>query len=441
MNNFCFNILSLLKTILVVLLVTSIFVSCNTTDNDFTIGKEFIENTTDIIIVDTFSVELSTIKFDSIQTSGTGNMLVGYYVDGDFGRVFSQSYFQPSLPDDDIQTDDTFDSLTLILPYSSYFYGDTNTISNLKVYRLSEKLVDYSISNFYNTSDIKYFSTPIGEKTFYPRPNRDSVVEIKLDDLLGKEIFYKIRDSDEDVASFEYFIDYIKGFTIIPDTSISSSIIGYDGENVGLKMYTSRETTDDIEELTYLFTSYSTTYQFNKIRSDRTGTFLENLMKQENELNASITNNKSFVQAGVGILTKVRFPYLKTLFFDDILILSIELIIKPDIDSYEGNLPETLVLYETNEKNQVVSQLADDEGSTLSSTFNLDEMYHLETYYSFDITNFLETQIEDNYIDNERALLIAIPDADFYTSLERLIISSTKSTDLKPKLKITYLKN
>ncbi len=440
MFNFIFRLLKLQKGYVLMLTILLLyFFSCNNSDEDFTLGKDFIDNTTEIIHVDTFSLELSTVKIDSVITSATETILVGCYVDGNFGRVIAQSYFQIGLPSTfDIQSDDRFDSLTLVMPYSTYYYGDTNAIQQIDVYRLSEKL---DISYYYNTSEVDYFSSSIGQKRYYPRPNRDSIVEIRIDDFLGQDIFEKMKYETEEVSSSEEFQNYIYGFVVVPNESESSSIIGFNNVDLKVKMYTSR-VEEDIEEIIYHFPSSSVNYQFNQIKSDRTGTVLENLIFQEEELISSTTNNKSYVQAGIGIVTKIKFPYLESIFFDENdLILSVELRIKPEIESYEGNFPESLALYETNQNNNVVIELQDEDGASVISTFNLDDMYHLDTYYSFDLTDFLQEQLDEGYIDNERGLLITVPAPEYNSSLERLIISNDKGIDKRPVLKITYLRN
>ena len=418
-----------------------VIVACNNNDGDLSLGKEFVENTTDIIQVDTFTVELSTVAVDSIVTSSTETILVGCYDDGDLGKITSKSYFLFALPGSfDVEDNDIFDSLTLVMPYSSYYYGDTNVINQIDVYRLSEELARSDVNYYYNTSEVDHESLPIGQKYYLPRPNKDSILEIRISDLLGLDILEKIKENAEEVSSSDLFQNYLYGLVVAPpEAEESSAIIGFKNDSLELKLYTSR-IEEDKEEITHEFKSASVAYQFNQITSDRSGTLLENLILQTDDISSSETENKAYVQAGTGVLMKVMFPYLNTLIFDDNdLILSVELIIKPADESYEGNFPESLELYISNQKNDVLGELQDANGNLVSSTFGFDELYHLNTYYSFDITYYLNKKLKAGYIDNDQGILIGV--SDYNTSLERLIASDKKDLERKPKLKITYLKN
>ncbi len=435
-----YRALNLRDVNLFVLILLIFFISCNTDNEDFTLGANFVENTTKIFQVDTFSVELSTVIVDSLITSATGVILAGYHENGNFGKITANSYFQIGLPDQtfiDINEDDIYDSLTLEMPYSKYCYGDTNAIQEIEIYKLKEKLVRTEIPDYYNTSNISNYIFPIGTLAYYPRPNRDSTVEIRIDDLLGEDLFEKMKHNAEEVSSNSEFEEYIYGFAIMANQIQSSSIIGFYGPDLKFNLYTSN-IDEQKDGVIYEFPSAYMGYQFNQIKCDRSGTVLENLNSQKDELNSYLADDKSFIQAGLGVLTKIKFPYLNNIFFDDSkLILSVELILKPDIDSYENGFPEILYLYESNKYNEF--DIDKIENFISSSAFNLDEMYHEETYYSFDITNFLQVQIDDNYIDNERCLLVTVPLAEYNTSLESFIVSADKDVNKKPILNITYL--
>lgn len=435
------RVLKLHEVILSVLIILLIFFnSCNTDNEDFTLGSNFVEKSTKIIQVDTFSLELSTVIVDSLITSATGVILAGYHENGIFGKITANSFFRIGLPDQTfyyINDDDIYDSLTLEMPYSKYCYGDTNAIQEIEIYKLQERLVRTEIPDYYNNSSINIYDYPIGELAYYPRPNRDSTVEIRIDDLLGKDLFDKMKHNAEEVSSNSDFEEYIYGFAIIAKQIQSSSIIGFDCSDLKFNLYTSNI---DVEKdaVIYEFPSSYLGYQFNQIICDRSGTILENLNSQKDQLDSYSADDKSFVQAGLGVLTKIKFPYLNNALFDESkLILSVELILKPDIESYESGFPESLFLYETDKYHEF--DINKDENYISSSVFNLDEMYHEETYYSFDITNFLQVQIDDNYIDNERCLLVTVPLAEYNTSLESFIVSADKDVNKKPILNITYL--
>jgi len=75
-----------------------LFNVCNNNSTQSNLGTEFIESQTDIGLIDTFSVDLSTIILDEVLTSGTGNLLIGNYRDANLGKITSHTYFQLGVP-------------------------------------------------------------------------------------------------------------------------------------------------------------------------------------------------------------------------------------------------------------------------------------------------------------------------------------------------------
>ncbi|HAF29605.1 MAG TPA: hypothetical protein DCG75_11200 [Bacteroidales bacterium] len=424
------------------MLLTSLISSCSNENEELTLGSEFVERATDIIEVDTFYVELSTVLIDSIQTSNLGVVLSGYYEDSELGDIKATSFLTFSLPSTfDIENDDKYDSLTLVLPYSSYSFGDTNTIQQILIYRLSESLsLPSSSDKYYNTSDINKFDTPIGSYSFYPRPNRDTIVEIRLSNNLGLDITNKLKASALEVSSTVEFEKYFHGIAISSDEFQCNSIIGFDSENVKMRLYTSR-IENEVEEIVNEFNHTSALYQFNQLSGDRTNTLLSNLLTQKVDLRSDLTDNKSYIQGGTGIITKVRFPYFNTRIFDENeLILKVELILKPTQECYDTGFPD-LIYYKTNAYNEYVALNVDESGNAEVAEFNMDELYKTETYYSFDITEFIKEELEDDYFDNSTGLFITLNSPDFNTTVDRMILSGNGNYKNRPVLKIKYLKN
>jgi Domain of unknown function (DUF4270) len=423
----------------IILLLIYLLQSCNS--DELILGENFIDNTTQVVEVDTFSLAMSTIIADSVQTSATGTILAGYYEDGDFGKLSAQGFFRVGLPtatDIEIEEADIFDSITLVLPYSGYTYGDTNQIQKIDIYKLNEDLVKDDISYYYNYSDLSFDNNSIGSIEYLPRPYRDSIIEIRLDDAIGDDLFEKLKYETEEVSSYDEFLDYLQGFTIKTDQSQSSSIVGFKNYNIKLKIYTSR-VQEEKEEIVYEFSSSDQPYHFSRLLSDRSGTILQDLIAQKDELSSNLVDDKSFIQGGTGVLTKITFPYLNSLYFDeDDIITSVEIILIPDNESYETDLPESLSIYETNKFNEF--DIADDNSFISTSIFNLDEQYHLDTYYYFNITDFIQDQLDNGYIDPEKGLIVSLSSSTLSSTFEKLLLSSSNDPEKKPKLKITFLK-
>ena len=84
-------------------------------------------NTPNVVTIDTFAVQVSTVFLDSFTTSGTRAQLLGRYIDPYFGTITSQSYT-------DIGTPSPLPLITnisgmirseLIMRIDRTFYGDT----------------------------------------------------------------------------------------------------------------------------------------------------------------------------------------------------------------------------------------------------------------------------------------------------------------------------
>ncbi len=96
-------------------------------------GSSFVSDnsTAHIVLVDTSTVNLSTVYTDSAATSGTGFLLVGNYRDPYMGLVSSRAFLQvappPQLPT--ITQADSYDSIGLVMLFKkgNPYYGDTTS--------------------------------------------------------------------------------------------------------------------------------------------------------------------------------------------------------------------------------------------------------------------------------------------------------------------------
>ncbi len=407
-------------------------------DKEFTIGESFIETKTRIQVLDTFTVELSTVIMDSLYTSGTGILFAGNYEDSTFGKVTCNSYFQIGLPSiGDMSINDVYDSIVLIMQYSGYSYGDTTQPVRISAHLLDENLETDEDGNLYNCSLIDYDEEIIGTTHFIPHPDSLDSIRIRLDDAIGTDLFEKCMNNDETVTLESSFLNYIKGIAIIADENEGNSIIGFkagEGEIV-LRLYTHR-IAETYEEIPYDFVLYEEEKQFNQIIHDFSMCPLENLRNRKEDLPFTETGNRTYVQGGTGLMTKIQFPYLEELmFFERGIIMNVQLILVPDKESYfDFDLPEYLVFYETNKNNNFGNVLSDDYGYALTPVFTLDEMFHEETSYSFNITSFIKNEFADDYFDIEHGLLLSLPTDELLSTFERLVLDPEET-----KLRLYYL--
>jgi hypothetical protein len=437
-EHLCFSIL--------VLCLTITFNSCNNddfTDETFTIGDNLVEASTEIIYIDTLSVELSTVILDSVPTSNTGSLLIGKYTDGEFGSIQSKGFFALTLGSSDFLSDDVFDSLTLVLNYDGYSYGDTLVEQTINVYALTEDIELNDDGYLYNTSDFNDSKILLGQLTYTPKPS-DDYIEIRLSDDLGREFFTKLVNGDDEFASEAEFLDYFPGLLVEAESNGNSAIIGFSAVDTSLYMDLHYHRIDlELEDLEFKFGLYSQSYQFNQINVDRSGTVLDSWTEQRESIPASLTNDQVFVQGVTGVLTRVEFPTIDFLIElgDKASLIKAELFFMPIKNTYdEIEVPSNTVLYQSDRINRIYDPVYYDDGSTVQQgTVSLDYLYHENTSISFDLTNYFKYDFIDNYYNEEYGFLLGIIDSDYNKNFNRIILGGLNNRDYKPKLKVYYM--
>lgn len=409
---------------------------CEEDLESFKLGEEFIESQTDITLIDTFSVSLSTVILDEVETSGREKMLIGNYNDNYLGKVASRSYFQIGIPVSiDIDQDDRYDSLNLILKYNGSFWGDTTRNQKINVYQLSEN-IDFNEENILtNRSNFNYNPNPIGTITYIPRPiGGDDNLLIKINDDIGLDLFNKLKDGADEIDDNDRFVDYFHGLALIADDAYEGVVIGFDATSSEAKLvlYTTRSVEYEIEEIEHEFGMYDSTKQFNQIIYDLSSTQLGSLTEQRHELPSANTNGLGFLQVGIGLLIRIDFPSLSNiLMFEQGTMVKAELDLFSERTDDYPDISSSVYLYKSNITNSPQSLVAS------SSKTKTGEPYEEEIIYSFDVTDYLNNELNDSHFDTETAgLLLSSLSTTIGSTLERLIIDNNSP---KTKLKIYYL--
>jgi hypothetical protein len=424
------------------LIITVLLLSCNKSSNLFTIGNDFIESETNVEVIDTFGVELSTVILDSVVTSGSNAMLIGCYTDTLFGKITCNSFFQLGLPASISLDEDAFyDSVSLFIPYSGYYYGDTNQVLHIHVHQLTEDIEVYDDGYLYNNSAFSYSPNILGNIQLLPSPSDDdSVVIIKISDEIGFELFNLFVEKSTIISSEETFLDYFKGLVLLAGESTSQIITGFKSSegDVKLRLYTHRYEQNIIESY-YDFPLINTQNQFNQIKYDFQGSLFQYHTDNESkEIPSTVSGNKSFVQGYKKIMTRIAFPTLPDIMLNEYgKILKAELVFRPEKTSYSVfQLPRYVILYESDHLNRPVNYIYDAEGNIQVASLLIDDMYNEETSYTFDISDYIKNEMSDNYFDTEHALLISIYNETYQLNLDRIVVEAKNPA---PKLKVYYL--
>lgn len=420
--------------------------SCNDQNiNGLEMGEDYIKDESGIVLIDTLSLEISTIIIDSVETSEPSSTMVGEYYHEYFGNIATESVFRVTLPDViDFDEDDVFDSITICMNYSGYYLGDTTRLHSIVVNELETDLEELDQTIFYNTSRVKVKDEILGEMSYYPYPNKGETLEKRLNNIFGEELFGLFVDDAEEVSSLSLFQDYLKGFVLRGRASVNQSIIGFAATDTSiyLKMYYHR-IEGEKKELEAILGMENSSYSFNTVHTDRSETPLQSLRVQREAVVSRETGNTSLVQGGSAIMTKVRFPGLAEVFqlVEINQIIKAELILVPTRESEDINsLPSQLVVYESDKINRLVTPLTSDASETLTfQLYSAVDNFESKPYYSIDITDYIIANLLGGFFDPDNALLVGLPDNYMQETVYTVIFGGELNTDYTPKLKLyTY---
>lgn len=429
--------------------VTILSCGTDTDAGEFVVGSDYLALNNKVVLIDTVTVDMSTINFDSLVTSSQNRILVGSYDDAVFGKVKSDSYFQltsetytlNSGGSDTETTNYVFDSIAMILKYDNYYYGDTTTVQTFDIHRLTQKVKpNTEDDSFYNNSVLSYSEESIGTISYRPRPIEKDSVTIKMDDTFGTALFQKLKKRE--ITDFDSFSEYLKGLVLVSSASNSSSVIGFDAATSKVRLYYSKYQADT-EEVPYIidFTISSAAKQFNSISLDKTGTLLQELPISTSRLSSLLTNRQGFIQSGTGVACRIDFPNIKQLRYisDKGAIVDAELLLKPVNNSYSEKYPlaDSLKIYVADNLNRISGSLENSAGTSVYGILNKkSDEFNENVAYTIPIGSFLQKEMWKQS-DSKSSLILTLPAIS--KAVNRIVLGDQKHPDNKIQLKIYYI--
>jgi hypothetical protein len=431
------------KTILLFLLVFICF-SCGFKGDlqTFSIGDDFVQSKSNISEVDSFTVNLSTVLVDSLTTSGNTQLWAGTYTDNELGVISSTGYYELGIPDiPKVDENDYYDSLMLVMSYQRTSFGDTTLQQNLNIYRVTQPLNGDENGDFWNKTSVAYDPLPIGKISFKAKPSLQEKLKIRLSDQIGRDFLTRLKAKDDAVSSFSNFREYFMGIAIGPGNP-SSLILSFPCDTtMNVELHTHRKGIE-LEPIINKFPVGSAKTVFNHFTADRTNTAISSIRRQLVAIPSAQSGNKTYLQSGIGLMTKVDFPTMAQLLETDkkYVLLKAELIMIPEPGTYRlVSLPTQLVLYHSDKSNRVVSEIVGNQNAIIAAELQVDRMYNESTFYRFDITDFLNTELSDNYFDTSHGLLIGETSSSIGATLDRVVFSDRKNSMYKPVVKLYFL--
>ncbi|WP_430817781.1 DUF4270 family protein [Carboxylicivirga sp. RSCT41] len=421
-------------------LISIWYTSCQ--EGELDMDDNFVYTSTYTALIDTVTIQLSTIV-DTVKTTSTNNALIGYHQHPIMGGQTAQTYFSLNAPGNftwDTEKE-VFDSLVLVLRPNGYSIGDTAIDAFYKVHELTEtiELNDDGYLNNSNSFDFK--ETPISTESFRPYPQGKEEVSMRLDDTYALGIIDFLNTYKNHSDKNTLFEEEYKGFVINCDTNITRAAMAFEVSDSAsyLRLY-SHTVELEKREIEQTFSLNSTT-QFNEISTHNKDISFNQLEDKKARLEEQSTNGMVLLQSGLGYKFRVDFPSLNNLLELETKghIVKAELRIHPNMEIMRSDdLPSTLYIGDIYRANEIWGYLTDANSNALTSTLTIDRMYHEHTYYSFDLTNYINSRMLEAVIDTDQGLFITLPDSDMGSSLMWMAANGHSITKNNSKLLLYY---
>lgn len=404
-----------------------------------------------VFFTDTLTIETSTV-LGNVNSSNPLSLLSGRYQDSDLGEIKAESYFQlvadTMLLLKGVEANTlSYDSLVLNLNFN-YLYGNLSASQTFSLHELTEDIQGDVI--YTNQNSVMYDPTPAYTFTLTGEElQQNPTYRIRMSDVLGQQFF----DAAEGNQTRADFLNDFKGYALVSASNPGDDVyvIGLNANPIGTRMnlhYSeiSAAGAAPINRILGFFLSIGD--RFNQVTSDRSSTLLAgSLANTYDEVGPSDTDSLCFVQSGVGLQTKISFPSLQNLANQgNIAINRAELVIRVAPGSTEEfDEPAGLILYETDESNQILKTTVNDTEFDLivqqegRNPFGFDSPLVLRynergEEFRADITTYL--QLLYTGVKSNESILIS--PTELNARVNRLILNAKKSSPFSMKLRVFY---
>lgn len=427
-----------------------IAISCKK-DGDFNISGKPQDSGIGIQFTDTCTLLNNTFLLnDSIVSAGPGYLSFGGYSDPSFtGTTLVEAYCGLSLFRGNVDYSGiTVDSANLYLNYLRA-YGDTLTSQDFEVHQITTQL-DASIPYQTTTSFVTYNPAVAGEVSgIYARPyseGNSGMLRIPLKNAFASSLLAVADDRGNTDFQSNFYGIMIKSKNASTASVISANYSASTAIKTRLTVYFKRS---GIADSTVFMMNYGSP-AFNRVIADRTGTPIAALKFNGDSINESLTGNKCFIQAGTGVVTKVRIPYLKNLATVDgqsVVINKATLVVPLDETSDIPTFRQVaaLGLLELNSDNSYryrsngALAFVQNNGFPQAGSTNAviaGSAAVTDVAYNFDITSYVQSVLGGTIETN--GFIITPVANSFYVN--RAVVNSTHASAKRMRLEIYYTK-
>lgn len=430
------------------LLCTLFFGSC--ISDDFSVGNNLVSVKGKSMLIEDCTVALETHLSDLSVTSGLSRIFEGKYISDDFGVITAHSYFNFSPPGysttefgSDANVTVKFDSISLILRYDNFTYGDTTLRQTINIYKLKQNIeLDYN-GQLYTSSSVLAEETPWVTYQFN-RPeehwDNDSTLELRLPDEFGLELISLMHTQSNLLDSYDNFLTYFKGIKLSPgiddNAAINSFVINSEYPAIRIHYTTIDAVTTEENKIDMTVNSNTA---FSQIEVDRSNTILQSL-SYNNPLTSEETNHKVHLQGITGLYTKLSFPDLNEILKlgKHVIISSAILYVYPVSGTYNDftPLPTNLTLNYLNEEGKAIDIYIDPSTTSVQSgTLVQDKIYGRNTYYAFDVTSYLQYELGLTGM-YKSSLQLFLDDTEKNNTLKSLVLGDSSFSNEENRVKL-----
>jgi hypothetical protein len=375
-----------------------------------------------------FVLPTTMVQFDPRKTSESNSIQSGQYTNADFGVVTSIAYSQLDLSIV-IEPEPTsiYTSFEVEISFSS-FIGETplNGIEQgISIYQLAEE-----IDSTYDYSRVEQLAlnpTPLGSWEFAPMINDtlnlDSIYNVTLDNVVGDDLFQKLKQGDPIFDNDAAFNAYFKGIALVP-TLNNKDIFQINPARLVFKL-NYNEFNSDGTPIARSYEIHVGNAGFYHLDSDKTGTPISGINPDNNKFTP--TDDYRYLQYGT--LMSIRgdlqpfFDMIDTLEGKHMIINKAELYIG-QVKQYGEDLlpPSVLQVYFTDESNEwpIVDDIGRYDTTQIGSDFIMlqnEESLAPPGVYSIPLSTFYNTQ-NFNYSVSMSAFLQNLYSGNFHSDTE-----------------------
>jgi len=434
-----------MKNISLLILFSFILFSCKENEY-FRVDQNWIDTNLKVVYIDSCMVNMSTVKIDSLITDQKYSVLVGEYTDVNklngaplTGTTTAISYIELAKnPIENLESNTVFDSLVIEMRFNGTYMGDTLSDMNLLVYQMAEKMhldVDDGREVYCNTTSFNLESSPLANVVIPVRPSNTShdlydrvgnpvePVRIKLDHTVGLDLFNKIKNKADEVDDNDKFVNYFKGIAFV--SAGANSIVGFKTDSTfKVKLhYHEKDDFNTEKEINFLVHGIN---HFSNINSNRTGTPLDGFSNTIKEIPSELINNQAYIQSGDGLYIKIDFPTISDIRFmsEYGYVERAVLELRPVIGTYgkEVPLPTALSIYSTTISGETETSILNSLNMQQSGNLRIDDQFGEKTSYSFDISEFIQHQMNATP-DQKSYILLKLP--EMASSVQRLVLGNS----------------